>query len=87
MACAKCGGPLRVLAVITEREPIRHILAHLGLPADPPPLARARDPDDDLDRDESSGQLGLACGPGPWSMPPATATHAPCKYDDAPFWA
>jgi hypothetical protein len=28
MACAKCGGPLRVLAVITEREPVRHILAH-----------------------------------------------------------
>jgi hypothetical protein len=59
MACAKCGGPLRVLAVITEREPVRHILAHLGLPTDPPPLARARDPDDDVDDDESPGQLGL----------------------------
>jgi hypothetical protein len=59
MACAKCGGPLRVLAVITQREPVRHILAHLGLSTEPPPLARARDPDDDMDDDESPGQLAL----------------------------
>ena len=59
MACAKCGGPLRVLAVITEREPVRRILAHLGLPAEVPPLARARDPTDDLDDDEPHGQLEL----------------------------
>ena len=26
MQCAKCGGRLRVLAVITEREPVRRIL-------------------------------------------------------------
>jgi hypothetical protein len=59
MACAKCGGPLRVLAVITEREPVRRILAHLGLPTEVPPLARARDPSDDLDDDEPHGQLEL----------------------------
>jgi Putative transposase len=57
MECAKCGGRLRVLAVITEREPVRRILGHLGLPPDAPPLARARDPtDDDV---EPSGQLEL----------------------------
>jgi hypothetical protein len=59
LQCPKCQGRLRVLAVITEREPVRHILAHLGLPTDPPPLARARDPDDDMDDHESPGQLGL----------------------------
>jgi hypothetical protein len=58
MQCAKCGGPLRVLAVIIEREPVRRILAHLGLPPDAPPLARARDPTDDPE-DIEPGQLGL----------------------------
>jgi hypothetical protein len=33
-----------VLAVITEREPVQRILAHLGVPTENPPLARARDP-------------------------------------------
>jgi hypothetical protein len=60
MACAECGSPLRVLAVITEREPVRRILAHLGLPTDATPLARARDPTDGIDDDDSPGQLGLA---------------------------
>ncbi|MDP9000379.1 MAG: hypothetical protein M3O46_09735 [Myxococcota bacterium] len=59
MACAKCGGPLRVLAVITEREPVRRILAHLGMTTEVPPLARARDPPDDVDDVEPDGQLGL----------------------------
>ena len=59
MACAKCGGPLRMLAVITEREPVRRILAHLGLSTEVPPLARARDPTDDLDDVQPDGQLEL----------------------------
>lgn len=59
MACAKCGGRLRVLAVITEREPVRRILARLGLPPDAPPLARARDPTDDVEDVEPTGQLEL----------------------------
>jgi hypothetical protein len=46
LACAHCGGRLRVLAVITETESVRRLLAHLGLPSDAPPLARARDPTD-----------------------------------------
>jgi hypothetical protein len=57
MACAKCGGRLRVLA--TERESIQRILAHLGMTTDAPPLVRARDPTDDLHDDEPSGQLDL----------------------------
>jgi hypothetical protein len=60
MACVKCGGRLRVLAIIIEREPVRRILAHLGLPSEAPPLARARDPTEDpADDAEPSGQLGL----------------------------
>ena len=56
LECPKCHGRLRMIAVITEREPARRILAHLGLPTDPLPVARARDPTDDADDD---GQLAL----------------------------
>jgi hypothetical protein len=59
LECPKCHGRLRVLAVITDREPVQRILAHLGMPTDPPPLARARDPTDDLDDDEAVAQLSL----------------------------
>jgi hypothetical protein len=59
MACAKCGGRLRVVAVMTEREPVQRILAHLGLPTEATPPARARDPTDDLDDVEPAGQLEL----------------------------
>ena len=48
-----------MLAVITERDPVRRILAHLGVAVDTPVLARARDPTEDV---EASDQLefGLA---------------------------
>jgi hypothetical protein len=48
-----------VLAVITESEPVRQILAHLGMMMEAPPLARARDPTDDLQDAEPSTQLDL----------------------------
>ncbi len=60
MQCPRCQGRLRVLAVITEREPIQRILAHLAIPIDAPPPARARDPTDDLDDVEPPEQLELA---------------------------
>jgi hypothetical protein len=60
LECPKCHGRLRVVAVITEREPVRRILAHLELPTEPPPLARARDPsDDDVGHEEAPAQLAL----------------------------
>jgi hypothetical protein len=59
LECPKCHGRLRVVAVITEREPVRRILAHLGLPTDAPPTARARDPTDDPGDDGASAQLAL----------------------------
>jgi hypothetical protein len=49
-----------VLAIITEREPVERILSHLGMPTGPPPIARARDPSDDVDDMEQPGQLELA---------------------------
>jgi hypothetical protein len=59
LECPRCHGRLRVLAVISEREPVHRILAHLGLPTEPPPIATARDPTDEPDDAEAPGQLEL----------------------------
>jgi hypothetical protein len=60
LECPKCHGRLRFVAVLTEREAARSILAHLGLPTEPPPVARARDPTDEVgDNDEVAAQLAL----------------------------
>jgi hypothetical protein len=56
LACTHCGGRLRVLSVITEPAPVRRILEHLGVSADPIPIARARDPTDD-GADEVDGRF------------------------------
>ncbi len=61
LQCPKCDARLRVLAVITEREPVQRILSHLGLPTGPPPVSRARDPSDEGDDDEPA-PLELALG-------------------------
>jgi hypothetical protein len=63
LECPKCHDRLRVLAVITEREPVRRILAHLGMPTEAPHVARARDPTDEhaAEWDESPQlTLGIA---------------------------
>jgi hypothetical protein len=44
LACP-CGGRLRFIALILEREVARSILRSLGRSSDPPPIARARSPD------------------------------------------
>ena len=43
--CPQCGGRLRLLATITQRDVIERILTHLGLPTDPvvPEPARTRE--------------------------------------------
>jgi len=43
LACP-CGGRRRILADITEPDVVVAILAHLGLPTEPPPRAKARGP-------------------------------------------
>jgi hypothetical protein len=61
LECPRCHGRLRVLAVLTEREPVGRILAHLGMPTQAPPLARARDPTEEVVEHEE-GQLPLRFG-------------------------
>ncbi len=41
LACPECGGRLRLLATIAQREVIEKILSHLGLPTQPVPPAPA----------------------------------------------
>jgi len=50
LRCPNCGGTMRLLACILERTVIRKILTHLGLPSDPPALARARASPDDWEQ-------------------------------------
>ena len=45
LACP-CAGRRTIVADIFEPNTIRAILEHLGLPSEPPPIARARDPDE-----------------------------------------
>src|SRR5262249_14594545 len=44
LRCPGCGGRMRVMATIVEPGTVKKILAHLGLPTEPLPRARARDP-------------------------------------------
>ena len=44
LACP-CGGRLRFIALITDKETAQAILKGMGLPAEAPPVARARSPD------------------------------------------
>jgi hypothetical protein len=43
MICPRCGGRRKLIAT-TDGPTVRTILEHLGLSADPPPLAPARIP-------------------------------------------
>ena len=45
LTCPRCRGEMQLIAFLTEPSSIRALLAHLGEPTTPPPLApRARDP-------------------------------------------
>ena len=52
LECARCRGPLRILAAVHPPDTTRVILEHLGLPARAPPVAAATTdeefPSDDL---------------------------------------
>jgi hypothetical protein len=47
LECPACGGDIRLIAFITEPEPVRKILTHLGEPLEPPPISPARGPPTD----------------------------------------
>jgi hypothetical protein len=44
LACLRCGGRLRLIAVIEQPSVVRRILGHLGLPTDIPVPRPSRAP-------------------------------------------
>jgi len=44
LACPRCGGRLRLVALVDERPVVERILRHLGLPADLPVMGPGRPP-------------------------------------------
>ena len=44
LACPRCGGRLRLIALIDQASVIQHILGHLGLPTEIPASTPARAP-------------------------------------------
>jgi hypothetical protein len=44
LACDRCGGRLRLIALIRQAEVIGRILTHLGVPAELPTPRPARSP-------------------------------------------
>ena len=44
LKCPHCGGRRNVLNFLTDPRVIAKILAHLGLPTEPPAIAAARPP-------------------------------------------
>ncbi len=48
LVCEHCGGRRRVIAFITQTSVVERILSHLGLPTEPPPIAPARAPPEEL---------------------------------------
>jgi Putative transposase len=42
--CPRCGGRMKLVALVNDPNSVRRFLGHLGLPAEPPPLGPARGP-------------------------------------------
>ncbi|HEX5076892.1 MAG TPA: transposase [Gemmatimonadaceae bacterium] len=63
--CPRCGGRMRLLALVTDTKNVARFLRHIGEPTEPPPRAPARDPPFWQSRVlrrrhyERSGQMGL----------------------------
>ena len=51
LICPQCGGELKIVAFLTEADPIQRILIYIGEPATPPRIAPARAPPDWLEAD------------------------------------
>jgi hypothetical protein len=66
LACPRCSGRLRLIALIEQPAVIKRLLRHLGLPTELPVPRPARPPPDQAWLDESAAE----CEPGVF-MPPS----------------
>ena len=44
LICPVCGNDLQLITAVTDPEPVRRILLHVGEPTIPPPISPARSP-------------------------------------------
>ena len=51
LLCPQGGGELKIVAFLTEADPLQRLLIDIGEPATPPPIAPARAPPDWLEAD------------------------------------
>ena len=67
LICPVCGSEMRLIAAVTEPEPVQLILRHLGETELPPPVSQARFQPlwDSVDWDQSPGQGPEAGEPAP----------------------
>lgn len=56
LVCPECGGEMRLIAFVTEAQPVSRILAYIGEPTIAPPISPARSPPvrDPFDGDQTS---------------------------------
>ena len=65
LTCPHCAGEMRIIAFVTDPASIKAILAHMGKPTRPPPMAPARDPPawvSDIDTGEVIDPAGESAG-------------------------
>jgi hypothetical protein len=61
LVCGSCGGPMTVIAYLTDPVVVEKILAHLGLPTAPPRLLPARlSPQIEMFEEDSNDHVGSA---------------------------
>jgi hypothetical protein len=48
LQCPRCGGRMRLVALVRDTRATHRILRHLGMRAHPPPIAPAHIPDTDF---------------------------------------
>jgi hypothetical protein len=67
LICPLCGGPMRIIAFITDRAEVRKILNHIGAESEPPRITPARGPPlwEDWDALVDDGEQGE---PQDWEM-------------------
>jgi hypothetical protein len=56
LTCPRCGGRLRLVALIEQASVVQRILRHLGLPTDVPEARPARAPPRQLETTEDQSQ-------------------------------
>ena len=56
LLCPLCGGQMRIIALITHSADVRHMLDHIGVPAEPPCISPARGPPLWEDCDAQAGE-------------------------------